>query len=417
MKQQLAKAVKKNICWFRNSGIMRPNDGFWSVGERIVANISGEARKKIDFHFPCQSRLNDNILVLEQRRADCSVETAMLFDLASEYFNDGQYRQIAENIIDFLINRSGLLVTDPNSPLADLWEWAMPKVSTCWTDDNSWMVTGLLFLASRGYGEKLKFLALSTADALHKHGQELFEFIENNNKAKYPETSSTMLGLRLNPHWMGLVTMALALADQAKGTHTYYKLIKKYYAVVLDGPPLWDKESRCKTENGVDWSVSEYAYLALTGTIAAKVYNDKLIADVAVYAGELLLKGQHDDGHFISNHFEAPEGRQFADLIYTQNWATLALRHLAVYYPENSGWRKGYEKSAAFLVRIQDDSDSIFFNGCWRGMYDCEAGTWGGGDKYEGGQGSIYSGWTNAPISIAFLLELCAKSLLPDKSV
>ena len=39
-------------------------------------------------------------------------------------------------------------------------------------------------------------------------------------------------------------------------------------------------------------------------------------------------------------------------------------------------------------------------------MYDMETGSWGGGDCYEGGAGSIYTGWTNAPISIVIALEL-----------
>jgi len=45
-------------------------------------------------------------------------------------------------------------------------------------------------------------------------------------------------------------------------------------------------------------------------------------------------------------------------------------------------------------------------------MYDCQAGEWGGGNRFEGGRGSIYSGWTNAPVSMAFLLELTGSDLL-----
>ena len=45
-------------------------------------------------------------------------------------------------------------------------------------------------------------------------------------------------------------------------------------------------------------------------------------------------------------------------------------------------------------------------------MYDTKTGTWGGGDCYEGGSGSIYSGWTNAPVSIVFANELLGTSLI-----
>ena len=51
------------------------------------------------------------------------------------------------------------------------------------------------------------------------------------------------------------------------------------------------------------------------------------------------------------------------------------------------------------------------FAGCWRGLYDTRAGAWGGGDHYAGGANSLYSGWTNAPISCAFLFAAGAGDL------
>ena len=45
-------------------------------------------------------------------------------------------------------------------------------------------------------------------------------------------------------------------------------------------------------------------------------------------------------------------------------------------------------------------------------MYDLDRAAWGGGDCVEGGAGSIYSGWTNAPIATGMLLEIAGKSLL-----
>lgn len=56
------------------------------------------------------------------------------------------------------------------------------------------------------------------------------------------------------------------------------------------------------------------------------------------------------------------------------------------------------------LVEMQDTSPDLTFHGCWRGMFDCKERTYGGGNCYEGGAGSIYSGWTNAPIALGMLL-------------
>jgi hypothetical protein len=45
-------------------------------------------------------------------------------------------------------------------------------------------------------------------------------------------------------------------------------------------------------------------------------------------------------------------------------------------------------------------------------MYDLKARAWGGGDCYEGGANSIYTGWTNAPIAFTIAYELAGGSLI-----
>ena len=48
-------------------------------------------------------------------------------------------------------------------------------------------------------------------------------------------------------------------------------------------------------------------------------------------------------------------------------------------------------------------------------MYDLRAGEWGGGDLFEGGQNSIYTGWTNAPIALGLLQVTCERLRHPVK--
>ena len=82
---------------------------------------------------------------------------------------------------------------------------------------------------------------------------------------------------------------------------------------------------------------------------------------------------------------------------------------MAELLPEKPEYRAAFEQSARLLIDIQDSESNPVFKGCWRGMYDLKAGEWGGGDCYEGGAGSIYSGWTNAPISWVLECELLSK--------
>ena len=409
MKKQLAAAVKHNLRWFRRSGIMRPDDGFWGVGERIAIIAGNASWNQINLTFPIQTPLDEHTVVIEHRRADCCTETAMLFELAARHFNRPADHRVAANIVAFL-KRSGLRVTETDSPLQHLWRWAMPNCNGCWTDDNSWVITGFLFLAAHGYPE-LEPWALAAAETMYGHMDTYLKHIENGHRDE-PATE-TMSGSRLNPHWMGLVTMALAWAYSRTGKTEYYELTRRYYAVVLDGPPAFDLQARVKDPQ-YPWSISEYAYLTLVASITAHTYRNADFRQLAQKAAAIPVERQFETGHFASNHYEAPEGKQFADLIYTQNWATLGLQHAARLCPERTEYRQALAKSLAFLLQIQDCSGQPFFDGCWRGMFDTAGGTWGGGDKYEGGQNSIYSGWTNAPISLAMLFELTGESLFPQ---
>jgi len=66
------------------------------------------------------------------------------------------------------------------------------------------------------------------------------------------------------------------------------------------------------------------------------------------------------------------------------------------------------------LLQIQDRSPRPELSGCWRGMYDLEQKCWGGGNRFEGGAGSIYSGWTNTSIALALCYFLNQRSIITD---
>ena len=134
------------------------------------------------------------------------------------------------------------------------------------------------------------------------------------------------------------------------------------------------------------------------------------IADTARLAADVLVSHQAPNGHYAAEHDEAPVAPHLADLIYTQNWASLGLYHAWKLFGDQR-YRASFEYSLDFLARIQDCSPNPVFNGCWRGMYDTKAGGWGGGDRFEGGERSIYSGWTNAPLDWAFMFDINKCSL------
>jgi len=119
------------------------------------------------------------------------------------------------------------------------------------------------------------------------------------------------------------------------------------------------------------------------------------------------MRIEPETGNIPAEHYESPCGPLLVDTIYTLNWVLLGLQtFLPVSLPEDEKkFRTAYEKMLSLVLRIQDKSPERQFNGCWRGMYDLNTNSWGGGDSYEGGCGSIYSGWTNAPIGIVLASE------------
>ena len=86
-KTQLKEVLAKNLNWFRKSSVMVPDNGFWGVAERIYVCGDPELRKKV-FHSFNSFTEYDSWSVIESRRADCNMQLAYLFLLASDI--DGQ---------------------------------------------------------------------------------------------------------------------------------------------------------------------------------------------------------------------------------------------------------------------------------------------------------------------------------------
>ncbi|MEK6794709.1 MAG: hypothetical protein AABZ39_08035 [Spirochaetota bacterium] len=403
--------VRKNIGWFRDSGIMHPADGYWGVAERIITGLSPDARAQVNRSFPFQTELGGGVTVLEHRRPDCNFETAYALSLASRYLGDQSLSSAAHAIVDFCTKRSGLRCTD-DIPQKDLWEFYQPvRKPTFYIDDNSWVITFLLLLGRTvpAYRE----MGIAAARKLLLLLGPYTEFLRTNGVRLFPDSGKILSGLSTNPHWMGLVTMAFAHAAAVDPQTDYAGFVETYYErYALAGPPKDDRYAGL-SRRGLPWSLSEYAYLTLTASICAKHFKSDRIRSVARTAADILIGAQQEAGNFPAEHGESPAGEHLVDLIYTQNWATLGLLHAAILFNDDR-YKTAAEKSLELLARIQDTSTSKHFNGCWRGMYDIQKRTWGGGDHYEGGAGSIYSGWTNAPIMLAFLFSVTGETLFSE---
>jgi hypothetical protein len=393
MKQKLEKALKENVNWFINSGVMIPEDGKWGVAERILNTVGNGSTERVYKSFPAWTEFDD-YSIIEQRRADCNFETALLFLLAADVFEDKKYYETAVNILDFLYDRSGLLNRcDEKYPLG-AWNWSHIKWDRAiWFDDNGWNCYLQLLIAEKCPEFEAKYemkkWALLLADSLTEGFNAVFNC--------QPSDTNDWAGDLKLPHWGSLVCIALARAWKEVPKPEYMEVVNKYHEY------LWNERD--------NFIVSEDAYAVIGASIVAQLLDNPLHLQVAEYfTDKLILKIDPENGNIPAEHNEAPTGTHLADMIYTVNWALLGLQIVSS-LTDNEKYRKAFEKVLELVIKIQDDCHDKQYNGCWRGMYDIKAGEWGGGDCYEGGAGSIYTGWTNAPISWVLAFEILNSSL------
>ena len=399
-KKELEKSLLMTWHWFRKSGVMMPEDGSWGVGERIMLTSGNAAMEHILTSFPAWTPRGE-FYVIEQRRADCCMQSAFLFLLLHKLFGSkAPFRATAENLLDFLYFRSGLLNRAENTPLSGLWDWSHIKRShVIYFDDDSWMLFLALKIAKsfpaldRKYG--MRKFALLLADRLLEGAEKYFAGKADPEKDKR-ELGFYWQGKILLPHWGSLVCMALAEAYRATGEEKYLSFAEHYETFLL--------------EKADSFTSSEFGYALMGSSCVWSVSGrEKSLKCAKLFAGKILAIMDKKTGCIPSEHYETPSGKHLADTIYTLNWALLGLQNMA---ETDDSCKEAAEKVLSLLLQIQDRTKKDFLYGCWRGMYDMEKKQWGGGDLYEGGANSLYSGWTNAPIAWAAAFELLGSSLM-----
>ena len=388
----MKQLILNNLEWFYRSGVMIPENGLWGVAERVALTKNNSALERTMSAFPAWT-LHDDYCVIEQRRADCNFQAAYLFLLSYKLFGEKKYYDTAVNILDFLYFRSGLLWRRSDRFIPGSWNWShIRRDSTVWFDDEAWCIFLALEIADK-YPElekkyDMRRYAMMLAPEMVKAMKEAMapgvSILEDKEKHW---RSNTFTGAVDQPHWGSLACMALARAYREDPQSGFMEVITDYHKYLADR---------------VDsFNVSEVSY-AIIGACAAFCYTGlEEFRSVADLYGKKLLSRVGENGNIPSEHDEAPCGPHLVDTIYTINWAMLGLLVLKEIAP---GYDDVFSRICALVCSIQDKSPENYLKGCWRGMFDMNSGTWGGGDCFEGGACSIYTGWTNAPISIVLAL-------------
>ncbi len=390
----MKNALLANLNWFERSGVMVPENGLWGVAERVAIVKGNKAIDQMKLSFPAWMDHGD-YCIIEQRRADCNFEAAYMYLLASKVLNDKKYYDIAVNILDFLYFRSGLLDRGGRF-VPGSWNWShIKRVSTVWFDDESWCVYLQLEIAELFPELEARYDMRHWALLLGREllGEGLSVLARRDNFTNGEWVSYKWLGWLERPHWGSLPVMALAKCSSVFNDRSFLEYVEKYHDYLAEAPE--------------SFIVSEQAYALIGEIVSYKCTGERKYLDAAANFGRLIVSKMDENGNIPAEHHEAPKGKHLVDTIYTLNWALVGMQMLA---EEVSEFRAPFEKMLSLIVRIQDKSPEKQFNGCWRGMFDLIANDWGGGDCYEGGAGSIYTGWTNAPISFVIAKEIAGRA-------
>ena len=209
---RIAEAARRNLKWFERSGVMDPADGGWGVAERLSV-AEGPALEKMLNEFPAWSRKPEGY-VLEQRRADCNFEAALLFRIAAEYGIAEEAGRIGEKLLDYLYFRSGLLNRTQKEYPAGSWNWSHIKWrDVVYFDDNAWCIFIPLALADRSPELDAKYdlrnWALILADSLVPAMRRTFGAENPQEPGTWRDPEQRWHGRLELPHWGSLAAMAL----------------------------------------------------------------------------------------------------------------------------------------------------------------------------------------------------------------
>lgn len=387
--ETLKESLRLTLEWFEQSGVMSPADGSWGVAERIVLKSENSELEKIKKSFPPWEE-KEEYLILEHRRADCAMQTAMLYQLAAEALDDPEKLRIAHNLLRFLFCRSGLLRTSawPGELPTGLWNWDHSRrCHQYYFDDNSWMCALLLMTAEKHPDWDAEFQLKEWALKLACAMAEKFPcYLSGELSEKEIAGDMKWLGNVFKPHWGSLVVMALSRAAEFVPDPRFRAIVDSYHDYLLAHPE--------------SFNTSEWSYAVIGSSFARHAFHDEKSPLVMRLFGRKLAASVAANGLIPSQHeAEAPAGTKLADLIYTMNFATLALESLAAFDPAE--FQAPADRLMRVLLTLQDRSPEPYLHGCRRGMFDFEHNKWGGGNCSEGGAASIYTGWTNAPIAWA----------------
>ncbi|MDD6467212.1 MAG: discoidin domain-containing protein [Erysipelotrichaceae bacterium] len=452
-------AVRLNTEWYRNTGFVLSekdaadymgsasgseyakgshNDGN-PVDRKLTLGGDGSYGVLEAFVSGASFTVDGSQLMRFWRRADCNGESAGNIALAGVLLNNDEYKQIALNIVDWLLTKSFLSQEDranPDSAQYGLLAWHDGSAyETYYGDDNAKAVLGLISAVSA-----LRADGFASDEVLDAYDQRILEVILGNfrttGRSGMRGDSISAGELDANgweyyynrkidnyaPHFEALNLATYLWAYDKTG---YAPLLERTKTGIRNLMDAYHNKS-WKWTNGLQQErakmILPLAWLVrIEDTAEHRAWLDEMIEDLMYYRdaetgairdafgepGEGVgMFGPFTTNSQYGNH-EAPviqkNGDPCIDALYTSSFAMMTLNEAVAATKDATLKAKyqGYSDSLAdFFVRIQQVSDNKTHNGVWFRGFDYEKWeTYGSDGDAAWGVWCTETGWSQAWIS------------------
>lgn len=428
-----AQAVDLNTQWYLKSGIMPKSDGTLGIYECYNSG------NRFDIY--------GNQGMRTQLRSDCIGESAGNIALAGVILNNEEYKNIARNVMDYLltvsINSQGERA-NPDSAEFGLLSWDEGNKRVYYGDDNAKAILGMISAAAAleedKWDERILQAILGnfrTAGVNGFRGNRLEgKDLESNGWEFYYNRSVTNYA----SHYESLLWACYLWAYDKTGYEPLLTRTKTAISMMMDayketmkldndngsGEWTWTngmQQERAKMTLPLAWLVrvdpseehKAWLDLMITDMMSYQDAQTGALRDVFGQTGE----GKGKYGPFTTNsaygNHEAPviqeNGDPCSDSLYTSAFAMLALNE--AYGATGSATYKAYSDALNnYFVKIQQTSTNNKYNGVWFRGFDYDKWeTYGSDGDAAWGIWATETGWSQAWISNTLSMKVLNTNL------
>ena len=399
----------------------------WMVGDGSAGILEG---------FSSTIRTDGSQPMRYAVRNDCSGEVAMLMALAGAAGDRPRDGRIAENLVDFVLGKSGLATgyrLDPSNAAYGLIGWELDQPDQYWGDDNARALLGMLTVASlrkeTRWNEAIVRNLLANLRTTGVKGFRESCIAEPQLRANGWKHYWRGRNVNYSPHMAGWLWACFAWAYEETGFEPFLTRAETGARLLMAAYPNWYYTNgsgsielarallplawlvRAKdTPEHREWLRRVAAELVTLQDSSGAIREVIRSSSAGAYK-DCIPKSNAAYGTAETSLIQV-DGDAVADMLYTCNFALIGL-HEAAFATQDPFYSEAEEKLAKFLCRIQLRSEAHpELDGAWcRAFNFGNWQYWASNSDWEWGPWCTETGWTQPWIAGTLALRQMKTSL------